>query len=63
MMEKRNFTTSSRVVDACGFGDELVDSAASLFGGKSEKFEKKASEGSRFEKKACIEDEKADSNG
>lgn len=53
-MEKRNFVTSCRTSEASKNDDELVDSAASLFGSKA----KNASE---YEKRASAEDEKTDS--
>lgn len=52
-MEKRNFTTAARTVDATATVDEFVETAAGLFGTTS----KSATE---FEKKAQAEDERSD---
>lgn len=68
-MEKRNFVTPLRTVEASTAGDELINDAAALFGAKNGNFgqkmanfdQKTADFAEKFEKKAREEDEKSDS--
>ena len=59
-MEKRNFVTSMRTSAESPSVDEMIDRAASGFGGGTCKQASSCEKGADFVKKASLEDEKSD---